>query len=289
MASALRAARGVLAGFDSASSDADELVSRLLDVARSRLPALAARELTPDESARLDRWLERRLAHEPVPYITGRAAFRDLDLAVDPRVLVPRPETEGLVEHVLEALGAASAMWPAPRVIDLGTGSGAIALSIAAEWPAARVTATDASAEALALARANAGALGLVSRIRFVHGDWFGALATGERCEVVVSNPPYVAEGEWDGLPADIRDFEPRRALLSGPAGLDATRAIVSEAPVRLVGGGLLAIELAEERASEVAGWLDAAPAWSAVELRPDLAGCPRYLLARRAGDAPRR
>ena len=216
-------------------------------------------------------------------YITGRAAFRDLDLAVDPRVLIPRPETEGLVEAVLEVLRAEAPRWAAPRVLDLGTGSGAIALALAAEWPAAVVTATDASAGALEVARANAAALELAGRVRFLAGHWFEAVGAQERFEVVVSNPPYIATGEWDDLPEDVRSFEPRQALFSGASGLDDAREIVEQAPRHLVPGGLLALELAEERVHQVAGWLQGAPAWQAVEVRDDLARRPRYLLARAA------
>jgi len=149
-----------------------------------------------------------------VQYITGRAAFRDLDLAVDRRVLIPRPETEGLVEAVLEALRAETQRWPSPRVVDLGCGSGAIALAIASEYPAAVVTATDWSSDALELARENANSLGLAPRINFRHGDWFDAVDADERFEVVVANPPYIATGEWDALPNDVRAFEPHHAAV---------------------------------------------------------------------------
>ncbi len=284
VASALRTALAALAASPTPRSDAEELLSRLLGVPRSGLFAPGERVLTPGEAERLESWLRRRAAGEPVQYITGRAAFRDLDLAVDPRVLVPRPETEGLVELVLEALRAAGPGWTVPRVLDLGTGSGAVALAIAAEWPAAVVTATDTSAAALAVARANAAALGLGSRVRFLAGDWLGALGAGERFEVVVSNPPYVAAGEHATLPADVRDFEPSEALLAGESGLDATRAILREAPSRLVGGGLLALEVAAERATALAGEVSSTRHWEAVGLRNDLSGRPRYLLARRRG-----
>ena len=135
-------------------------------------------------------------------------------------------------------------------MLDLGTGSGAVALAIAAEWPAAVLTATDASAAALDRARANAAALGLAARVRFVPGHWFDAVGEDDRFEVVVSNPPYIAAGEWDALPEDVRGFEPPTALLAGPRGLDDLRAIVDAAPRHLVPGGLLALELAETRAA---------------------------------------
>jgi release factor glutamine methyltransferase len=265
---------------DVARSDAEELLSRLLGLGRGDVRGPALRPLSDEQRGRFEAWLARRIAGEPVQYITGRAAFRDLDLAVDRRVLIPRPETEGLVEAVLEALAAQRSHWPQPAVLDLGTGSGAIALAIASEWGAARVTATDDSADALEVARANAAALSLADRVSFARGHWFEAVAADERFEVVVSNPPYIAPAEADSLPADVRDWEPHAALFSENEGLAALREIVDEAPRHLVAGGLLALELAEERAREVAGWLEGARDWASVELRDDLAGRPRVLLA---------
>src|SRR5712691_10339167 len=164
VADALREAESTLAPRGSPELDAAELVSRLLGLTRVELRLSRARRLTPDEAQRLAAWIARRAAGEPVQYITGRAAFRSLDLAVDRRVLIPRPETEGLVEAVLETQRAEAARWGRPRVLDLGTGSGAIALAIASEHPAAIVAATDASEGALDLARVNAAALGLPDR-----------------------------------------------------------------------------------------------------------------------------
>jgi release factor glutamine methyltransferase len=281
VASALRSALAALASLPTPRSDAEELLSRLLGSSRAQLNLLGARKLTRAESTGLAAWLARRAANEPVQYITGRAAFRDLDLAVDPRVLIPRPETEGLVEAVLEVLRAEAPRWAAPRLLDLGTGSGVIALALAAEWSAAVVTATDASTGALEVARANAAALELAGRVRFLAGHWFEAVGAQERFEVVVSNPPYIATGERDVLPEDVRSFEPPQALFSGASGLDAARELVEQAPRHLVTGGLLALELAEERAHQVAGWLQGAPGWQAVEVRDDLSRRPRYLLAR--------
>jgi len=281
LADALRDAIARLAAVtDVPRSDAEELLSRVLGVGRGDLRAAGARVLDAPQRERFEDWLARRLAGEPVQYVTGRAAFRDLDLAVDRRVLVPRPETEGLVEAVLETLAAERARWRRPAVLDLGTGSGAIALAIAREWPAASVTATDASADALDVARANAAALGLENRVTFAHGEWFDAVGSDERFEVVVSNPPYVALSEADDLPADVRDWEPHAALFSGEDGLDDARALLEDAPRHLVAGGLLALELGESHVREVAGWLEGAHDWSRVEVREDLAGRPRVLLA---------
>ena len=263
-------------------SDAEELLSRVLGTGRGELRLLGARALSAEQAATFAAWLARRLAGEPVQYVTGRAAFRDLDLAVDRRVLVPRPETEELVERVLATLQAMRERWPVPRVLDLGTGSGAIALAIAQEAPHARVTAVDVSEDALTVARANAAALGLDGRVTFAHGDWFAGVAEDDRFEVIVSNPPYIAEHEKDDLPADVRDHEPHLALFSGADGLDAPRTICDDAPRHLVAGGLLAMELDERRAHEVAAWLEGAHDWSAVEVADDLSGRPRMLFARR-------
>jgi release factor glutamine methyltransferase len=282
IAEALEHALALLHASPSARADAEELVSRLLVMGRGEIHLQRNRPLAEGDVARLEAWLARRAAGEPVQYITGRAAFRGLDLAVNSGVLVPRPETEGLVEAALGVLRAEAARWPRPRVLDLGTGSGAVALAIAAEWPAAVVTASDSSDTALATAEANARALGLAERVRFVRGDWFDAVGGDERFEAIVSNPPYIATGEWDQLPADVRDFEPSHALFSGSTGLEALREIVDDAPRHLVAGGLLALELAEMRAVEVAGWLEGAHDWSGVTLLDDLSGRPRVLLARR-------
>ncbi len=266
---------------DTPRAEAEELLGRLLDLGRTDLHLSRDRELGAEHRARLENWLQRRAAGEPIQYVTGRAAFRGLDLAVGPGVLIPRPETEGLVEAVLDVIRS-EPRWREPRVLDLGTGSGAIALSIAQEWPAAQVTATDHSPGALEIALANARSLGLEPRVQLVRGDWFDAVAADQRFEVVVSNPPYVATSEWNVLPREVREHEPGTALFSGSTGLEALREIVDEAPRHLVTSGLLALELAEARAQEVAGWLDGAHDWEGVRLIDDLAGRPRVLLARR-------
>ncbi len=268
-------------------SDAEELLSRLLGIGRGELALRRGRTLEAAEATTFATWVARRERGEPVQDITGRAAFRHLDLAVDRAVLIPRSETEGLVEAVLGVLAAERARWSAPRVLDLGTGSGAIALALASEWPSARVTATDASGAALAVARANAEALGLADKVRFAHGEWFEAVDADERFEVIVSNPPYIAEDEAAALPRDVREWEPAAALYSGADGLDALRTIIDDAPRHLVTRGLLALELAEARADEVAAWFDGAHDWTEARVLEDLAGRPRVLLARReAGPA---
>ncbi len=279
---ALRATTVELQSAHYPASDAEELLSRLLGVGRGDLRGMAAQPFPPAAREQLSAQLARRMAGEPVQYITGRAAFRHLDLAVDRRVLIPRPETELLVEAVLEYLAEHTWAQRPPRVLDLGTGSGCIALAVASEHASARVVAVDASDEVLAVARANAHALGLEPRLRFVAGTWFDALGADERFDVVVSNPPYVSLAEAGELPADVRDWEPHAALFAHDDGLADLREIVEGAPRHLLTGGLLALELAERRAAQVAAWLEGAHDWHAVELRDDLAGRPRMLLARR-------
>jgi release factor glutamine methyltransferase len=284
---ALRHVSARLGGSASPVPEGEELVGRLLGLSRTALHLERDRPIAEADWERLESWVARRTAGEPVQYITGRAAFRGLDLAVSRSVLIPRPETEGLVEAVLEVLRAERERWPRPRVLDLGTGSGAIALALAAEHPHALVTASDSDSAALEVARANAAALGLAERVAFVRGDWLGAMGADDRFEAIVANPPYVATSEWDDLPEEVRAYEPQQALGSGASGLEALREIVDEAPRHLVARGLLALELAEKRAEEVAGWLEGAHDWSGVRLLSDLAGRPRVLLARReAGPA---
>lgn len=282
---ALRSAQSRLDG-PSGVAESEELIGRLLGLTRSELYLDRHRALTPEQWDRLDSWLRRRVRGEPIQHITGRAAFRSLDLTVCSDVLIPRPETEMLVQAVLDTLEVERDRWIEPRIVDLGTGSGAIALAIASEWPAASVTATDVSAAALRVARTNAAELGLSERVRFLEGDWFDALGD-DRFDVVVSNPPYVAESERDELEVQVREYEPEAALFSGESGLDDLRTLIDTAPRHLVAGGLLALELSERRADEVAEWLDGARDWQGVRLIDDLTGRPRVLLARRqAGPA---
>jgi len=271
-------ARSRLSRGESPESDAAELVSRLLRISRGDVSTRAAEPVAATDMTRLDGWIDRRLAGEPVQYITGRAAFRDLDLEVSPAVLIPRSETEELVEAVLDTLRSLRTRWSRPRVLDLGTGSGAIALAVASEHPDSIVTATDASAEALAVARANARAMGFEERVAFRKGHWFEAVDPDDRFEVVVSNPPYVATAERDALPRDVRLHEPAAALFSGERGLDDLREIVDLAPDFLVAGGLLALELSENRAEEVAAWFEGARDWEGAELIDDMAGRPRIM-----------
>jgi release factor glutamine methyltransferase len=230
--------------------------------------------------AYLDGMVERRAAGEPLQYVVGHWGFRQLDLLVDQRVLIPRPETEAVVEVALEAL---KGLGTAPTVVDLGTGSGAIALSIAMELPDAQVWATERSSEALVVARANlAGAGRPATRVRLMEGSWFDPLPPLLRgtMQLVVSNPPYVSEGEVPDLAPEVAQWEPRQALVAGPTGLEDLERIIAEAPAWLARPGALVAEIAPHQ-SEAAVVLAFAAGFNEVEVRPDLAGRPRALFAR--------
>ena len=229
---------------------------------------------------RFDAMLTRRLAGEPLQYVLGRWAFRRLDLMVDARVLIPRPETEILVDVALAEVDRATTGGPV-RVVDLGTGSGAIGLSIAVERVTADVWLTDVSGDALAVARANLAGIGRpAQRVTVAEGSWFAALPAALRgsLDVVVANPPYVADD--DPLPAVVAEHEPVGALRSGPDGLDALREIVAAAPPWLGPGGALVVELDPVQAPTVAA-LARAEGFAEAEIRPDLSGRDRVVVAR--------
>lgn len=227
----------------------------------------------------LDDMLARYRTGEPLAYVLGRWSFRRLDLAVDRRVLIPRPETE-LVAEV--AIDLARSMGPPRRVADLGTGSGAIGLSLAAELPLDGTTVwiTDVSDDAVAVARANLAGLGRPAiNVRVGAGDWFAALPVGERFDLIVSNPPYVASGD-PALAESVRDWEPDTALIAGADGLGAIRTIVAGAPAHLDSGGWLVFEIGADQGDAVRALLVAA-GFDEIEIRSDLAGRDRIALGR--------
>lgn len=257
------------AGVEDPRLDAEVLLAEASGEERAALVAGTA--IAPAAARRFAAMVRRRLRREPVAYIVGRRAFRDLELAVDPRVLIPRPETELLVELALERRPA--------TLLDVGTGSGAIALAVAAELPGCAVTATDTSAAALEVAGANAGRLGLGDRVRFLAGT----LPPGERFELVLANLPYVAEPEWDGLAPEVSSWEPRQALLAGPDGLDAIGALVEECGRRFgrhraSTTTALALEVGAGQAEPVEGLMREA-GFLALQRRRDLAGIERVLI----------
>jgi release factor glutamine methyltransferase len=261
---ALGAATDALAaaGIGEARLDAEVLLSEATGWERAALIADPGAELAPAAARRFGETVRRRLRREPVAYIVGSKGFRRLELTVDRRVLVPRPETELLVEVAVE-LGPR-------RVLDVGTGSGAIALALADELPGAELVATDTSPGALEVARANAGRLGLADRVRFLEGT----VPSGERFDLVLANLPYVAERDWRSLQPEVTQWEPKQALLAGPDGLDAYSSLFSqELPAPAV-----AVEVGDGQAPAVAR-LARDAGFKRIEARRDLAGIERVVV----------
>ncbi|MBL6750180.1 MAG: peptide chain release factor N(5)-glutamine methyltransferase [Nevskia sp.] len=255
---------GALSG--SPRLDAELLLGEVLGMGRAALAVRAGEPLQAQAALRFVALLERRRDGEPVAYLTGRRGFWSLELEVSPAVLVPRPETELLVEWALERLRGQ----PAPRVADLGTGSGAIALALAAERPDAQLLATDISAEALEQARRNAAAL-RIANVEFRLADWCAGLA-GETFDLIVSNPPYVAP---DDACLEALRYEPRRALVAADGGMAALAAIAQAAPAHLRGGAALLLEHGAAQGAAVREVLRDC-GYAEVATRRDLAGLER-------------
>ncbi|MDQ2724861.1 MAG: peptide chain release factor N(5)-glutamine methyltransferase [Actinomycetota bacterium] len=258
------------------------------EAAGSPWPSALDDAVTVRAGAWFDSCLARRVGGEPLQYVLGHWPFRSLDVLVDRRVLIPRPETEITVEVALRELdGIRAASGPVSTVVDLGTGSGVIALSLAKERPDVRVWATDASPDALDVARANLAGMGgsAATRIFLVEGRWWAALPDGfaATVDLVVSNPPYISSAEMDQLEPVVADWEPIGALCAGATGLEDVAEIVGDAPRWLRPGGALVVEVAPHQGQRVVGLALAAGLVDA-EVRPDLAGRPRVLVARAPG-----
>jgi release factor glutamine methyltransferase len=262
----------VNAGSSSPRLDADLVIAHALGMTRLQLYMEFDRPLSTAELAAARELVARRGRREPLAYIVGRRAFRRLELDVSPSVLVPRPETEILVEWALEAAG------PDAAVLDWGTGSGAIALALADERPDLVISASDASEPALAVARANAERLGL--KVAWICSDGFSALA-GATFDLVVTNPPYLSDAELEAAPAEL-GFEPRMALAGGPRGDEVIAGLASEVGAYLRPGGVLLCEVGETQAAAVAACFVAAGLVDP-QFREDLAGITRVVSARRS------
>jgi len=258
-------------GIADARIDAEALLAGISGVARAELVAFPDERLEPAVSRGFGEAVRRRLRREPVAYVLGRRGFRRIEVAVDPRVLIPRPETEGLVEV---ALGADPA-----RVLEIGTGSGALALAIADELPDCEVVATDTSTDALDLARVNARDLDLAGRVRFERGTW---PAEGGRFDLVVANLPYVdRQREADLLEPEVAEWEPDEALYGGAGGTEVIGAVLSDLPDSGVDAPALALEVGAGQAAEVSGMVREA-GFPEVSIERDLAGIERVVVGRR-------
>ena len=265
-----------------ANRDAELLLLHTLQIPRVTLIAHPERELTSSQQTLYQRSIDRRLRHEPIQYITGRQEFYGILLEVTPAVLIPRPETEHLVEAVLHLLPSDQPL----MIADIGTGSGAIAIALAARLPQARITALDLSPAALTVAAANARTHGVSDRIRLLHSDLLNALpydtpggGEGDKFDAIVSNPPYIPESDRSALHPQVRDHEPLTALFAGEQGLDLYRRLIPQAWSALKANGLLALEIGHGQRDALATLL---ADWQRVTFVDDLQGIPRVALARK-------
>ena len=266
-------------GVETGRLDAEHLLAHALETTRLQLYLQYDRPLDPGELGAFRPLLRRRGAREPLQYIVGRAAFRHLELAVDPRVLIPRPETEELVQIVLDWAGEREGL----TALDVGTGSGCIGLSLLTEGPFERVVATDLSAPALDVARLNAEALAVGSNWECREGSGFAPVLAGERFDVVVSNPPYVAALDSDDLQPEVRDWEPAEALFAGDDGLTVLDGLVMSSADVLQPEGLIALEVGLGQAEVVQRRIEGQGGFERARVHRDLTGRPRFVTAHRA------
>jgi len=279
------------AGIDSSRLIAEMLMGHVLRCERLRLYTEADRPATAEERDRLRALAARALRHEPVQYLVGEAWFYGMPFTVDRRVLIPRPSTATIVDAVLAWARAAS---PAPggatlrvasspiRIADIGTGSGCIPIALLKQLPHATVVATDISSDALDVARTNAARHGVTDHIEFRHGDLLEPLGTDAPFDVIVSNPPYIPDHEWDAVEPNVKNHEPTSALRGGVDGLQFVRPLIESAPALLNSGGLLAIEIAETTADAVLALARANTMLIYAKTLNDVDGLPRVLIASR-------
>lgn len=266
------------AGLDSANADARILIGHALSLDHTALATAGDQPLDAEERKAIAALARRRLAREPVARIIGRKEFWSLPLSIDASTLVPRPETETVVEVALAAIDASGPRTRALRIADLGTGSGAVLLALLSELPNATGIGTDTSRDALMMARANARRLG-ITRAAFVAGDM--ARPLGAPLDLIVSNPPYIASGEFAALAPEVRAFDPRSALDGGADGLNCYRSLTASAPTLLKPGGTLVVEIGAGQADAVARLFSAAGLALGLP-QPDLNGVPRVLAAQK-------
>jgi release factor glutamine methyltransferase len=262
------------AGIKTPTRDAELLLLHLTGLSRTDLLTQPERQLSPAEVKEYHELIGRRAQSEPVQYITGEREFYGLRFVVTPDVLIPRPETEHLVEEALERIPSNASF----HIADVGTGSGAIAVAIAVARPSARITAIDFSSAALQIARQNASAHKVTERIEFVEANLLEGIATAS-CDMVVSNPPYIAIGERETLDVEVREFEPVTALFAGPTGMEIYDRLIPQAAIIVRQRGWLLLEIGVEQQLQLSRLLKD---WSNVSFVPDLQGIPRVALAQR-------
>ena len=262
-------------GSDTPRLDAEILLAQVRGCKRIQLYVDYADPLSDDQRTRMRELVKRRANHEPVAYLVGRREFYSLNFKVTPDVLIPRPETETLV---LDLVTTAKPL-ESPTILDLGTGSGCIAIAAAHQLPNAQVMAIDQSPHALAVARENAVQHKVADRVRFLEGDLFAPLEPGTQFDVIASNPPYVADDEMATLPPDVRDHEPASALKAGPKGLDVLQRIIDAAPDWLKPTGVLLLEFSPEQAADLTALLENR-GFTSVKLLKDAAGRQRIARA---------
>ncbi len=279
IASALREGATILAhaGVVDATRDARALLALAISRDFSYLLAHSSDSLTQKEDDLFNTFIARRAGHEPLQYIKGYQEFFKLDFEVTPDVLIPRPETELIVETSLELLRKVSA----PVIADIGTGSGCIAISLLHELPQARAVATDVSSDALRVAQRNAEKHGVADRLTLNESDCFSAINSHARFSLIASNPPYVADQELDTLAPEVRNYEPRAALTCGEDGLNVIRRLLAEAPQFLGSGSYLVFEIGFKQ-SEAVKEMISNRVWQLLEIRADLQGIPRTVVLKR-------
>jgi release factor glutamine methyltransferase len=266
-------------GSDTPRLDTEILLAHARGCRRIELYTRFDDVLTEKERTTMRDLVRRRAQSEPVAYLVGHREFFGLDFRVTPAVLIPRPDTETLV---VELVDVAKSL-PAPRILDVGTGSGCIAIAAAINNAAAQVTATDSSEAALSIARANAESHHVLERVRFLSGDLFGPVGS-ERFDIVASNPPYIADHEKETLMNDVRKYEPHSALFAGPTGLEILFRLISEAPNHLAPSGTLLVEISPEQASTVVERMESTGSYLDIRVIKDLPGLARVVRANLQG-----
>ena len=285
LAQAVQQAAQTLAGqgISNTRLDAELILSYVLDRNRAWLITHFQDALGEDEQKVFEGLVLRRAQHEPLQHILGRQEFWGLDFKVTPDVLIPRPETEQIIES---ALGIARQTNSRITLLDLCTGSGCIAVSLAHELASSRIIATDASPEALTVAQENAARHKVTDRVTFLQGDLFAPLEMldiREQIDIIVTNPPYIPSGDLSTLQPEVRDYEPEMALIAGPEGTEIGTAIIRQAPAFLKQGGTLIMEMGIGQANELSVVVNKTGAYNALEVLKDLAGIERVIVARKA------